>query len=107
VPFDRQKPAFNCVKIECKNLEQPRADSRNKNWKTWFAIPEKIWNRTCDLPEKNWLTTNFSLRESELPASLSREVIFPGIAIMKKSSTLFLIALVLSAFNSAIAQATG
>src|ERR1044072_4380569 len=79
-------------------------DSRNKNWKTWFALPEKMWNRTHDLPEKNWLTTNFSLRESELPASLSREVIFPGIAIMKKSLTPILIALVLFAFDSAVAQ---
>jgi len=92
------------VKIEFKNLEGPRAGSRNENWKTWFDLPEKIWNRSHDLPEKNWLTANFSLRESELPASLSREVIFPGIAIMKKSSALLLTALVLSAGGNAIAQ---
>lgn len=59
-----------------------------------------------NLPEKNRLTTNFPLRESEVPASLSRGVIFPGIAIMKKLSTLFLIALVLSVFDIALAQQT-
>jgi len=70
------KPALYNVIFESTNLEDTRASSRNKNWKTALDLPENFWNRTRDLPEKKWLTTNFSLRESEFPASLPREVTF-------------------------------
>jgi hypothetical protein len=63
--------------METKNLEETEASSRIENWKMVLDVPEKYWNLTRDLPEKKWLTTNFCLRESEFPASLSREVTFP------------------------------
>ncbi|HKP36338.1 MAG TPA: hypothetical protein VJT71_05730 [Pyrinomonadaceae bacterium] len=71
-----EKPELYHVIPERKNLEDSRAHSRNKNWKTANDLPEKYWNLTRDLPEKKWLTTNFPLRESEFPASLPREVTF-------------------------------
>jgi hypothetical protein len=43
---------FLRVKIKSKDLEEPQASSRNKNWKTLLDLPENFWNRTRDLPEK-------------------------------------------------------
>jgi hypothetical protein len=72
-----QKPVLFSVKIADQKLERGRAGSRNNNWKTSTDLPENFWNQPRDLPEKKLLTTNFSLRESEFPASLPREVTFP------------------------------